>query len=49
MGDMGGMGGMGNLNPQQQAMIEQQLQMLRQQDPQGYEQMMAMFQASMNR
>ena len=56
-GDMGGMGGgmggrgggFGNLDPQQQAMIEQQLEMMRQQDPQGYEQLMAMMQASMPR
>ena len=45
MGDMGGMGGMGY----NEEAIQQQLEMIRQQDPQAYEQLMAMMQAQMGR
>jgi hypothetical protein len=48
MGDMGGMGGMGGMGYSEEAM-QQQLEMIRQQDPQAYEQLMAMMQAQMGR
>ncbi len=48
MGSMGGMGGMGGMGYNEEA-IQQQLEMIRQQDPQAYEQLMAMMQAQMGR
>jgi hypothetical protein len=45
---MGGMGGMGGMGYNEEA-IQQQLEMIRQQDPQAYEQLMAMMQAQMGR
>lgn len=48
-GGMGGMPGMDGMGGYSEEAMMQQMEMLRQQDPQAYEQLMAMMQAQMGR